>query len=308
MPDTRLTSATFPGPLAWSRHLPDHPSLHQIDALLSILSGHPADELAASENLQSRGHVDNRRMANCSGSRPSVRMYSCASLLGQNHPRKLPVDHSDTDDEQCGQHHHRLHHPATSDPYCMEPLVASQPKDCTDGYIWAGFLVSDFLNSIVSVLLRALYLLPVFSTCIVSILRVTTTPVIESDFAWETVSVIAWTTAEVLTGTIIANISTLRPLVGRYVRAWATRATKESSYQLDYLPSHSQKTPGTSAADRRSGLICPPRRLTGGGWLDLSESDDQVPGVRTLEPVCLDEGRGHSRGSIRVTKEWSVDA
>lgn len=148
------------------------------------------------------------------------------------------------------------------------------------------------------------------STCIVSILRITTTPGGEADIAWETVKVVAWTTAEVLTGVIIASVTTLRPLIGRYVPAWATRAmskgtagTSGASYKLGELPS--QATSGPSRSEPKSMLIYPSRRFSSGGWLDLSESGEDA-GVRAPEAAHLDARSGPLQGNIRVTKEWTV--
>lgn len=151
------------------------------------------------------------------------------------------------------------------------------------------------------------------STCIVSILRVTTTPTGVVDIAWDTVQVISWTTAEVLTGVIIASLTTLRPLIGRYVPAWATRATTSkgtaatsgASYKLSGLPSHAASRP--SRCDRKSALIHPSRRFSSGGWLDLSESGDDA-GVRAPEAAHLDARSGPPQGNIRVTKEWTVSS
>ncbi|KAF3768830.1 hypothetical protein M406DRAFT_107592 [Cryphonectria parasitica EP155] len=157
-----------------------------------------------------------------------------------------------------------------------------------------------------------------FFTCIVSILRITLTPTGESDIAFQTVSVIAWTTAEVLTGVIIASLSTMRPLMSRYVSGFTTRGTSKAtsatsrsraSYGMQNL--YAKGTPGTSRADRRSMLASPARRFSGGGWLDLSESDREdmarhgVAGLRMPDLARLEPGIGR-HGSIRVTKEWSV--
>lgn len=140
-----------------------------------------------------------------------------------------------------------------------------------------------------------------------AILRLTTTLHQATDVAWQTVPVVAWTTAEVLTGVIIASLSTLRPLVGRYMPAWATRAASKAatstSYRLEGMPSRG--APGPSKSDRKSTLPYPSRAFSGGGWLDLSESDQEA-GVISPVPARYEADTGQSHGSIRLTKEWSV--
>lgn len=147
------------------------------------------------------------------------------------------------------------------------------------------------------------------STCIISILRITTTMAGKEDVAWNTVRIVAWTTAEVLTGIIIASVTTLRPLIARYVSALATRgtskgtaATSGASYKLGDLPS--QATSGPSGSDRKS-LLTYPSRFSSGGWLNLPESG-QDAGVRAPEAAHLEARSGPPQGNIRVTKDWAV--
>lgn len=150
------------------------------------------------------------------------------------------------------------------------------------------------------------------STCIISILRVTTTPTgIAVDVSWDTVQVIAWTTAEILTGVIIASVTTLRPLVGRYVPGLATQAFKSSkassgtknSHQMESL--QSRGTSGPSRSDRLSAMVSPSKKLRAGAWLDLSESDQDV-NIKALDSANLEAGMSRPQEGIKVTREWSV--
>lgn len=132
------------------------------------------------------------------------------------------------------------------------------------------------------------------------------------DPSWGASDIVAWTTAEVMTGVIIAALSTLRPLVARYVPGWATRSGGTSagaSYTLRTLPSTI-----ASHSDRKSTFIASPRSINSGGWLDMEEAEQaDIIGkyggasLRYPMPVRLSPGMGRSVGSIRVTKEWSVE-
>ncbi|KAJ4386631.1 hypothetical protein N0V93_009529 [Gnomoniopsis smithogilvyi] len=155
-----------------------------------------------------------------------------------------------------------------------------------------------------------------FFTCIIAILRITVTGGTVSDPSWQTSNIVAWTTAEVMTGVIIASLSTLRPLIGRYVPGWATRTggtSRGASYKLKTFSS----TIGSNV-DRKSTFYARPRRISGGAWLDVEEEVEQEQAelvgkyggvsLRYPMPPRLGPGMARSVGSIRVTKEWSVEA
>lgn len=153
---------------------------------------------------------------------------------------------------------------------------------------------------------------PLSSTCIIAILRITVTPAKVTDISWENSNIVAWTTAEVMTGVIIASLSTLRPLIGRYVPGWATQ-TGGTSARANYKLKTFSSTIGSNV-DRKSTFSPRPGLVGDGGWLGVEEGEQadlvgKYGGVslRYPMPPRLGPGMARSMGSIRVTKEWSVE-
>ncbi|KAJ4419639.1 hypothetical protein N0V82_004834 [Gnomoniopsis sp. IMI 355080] len=184
-----------------------------------------------------------------------------------------------------------------------------------------GIFCLGFL-SVPSPNLLWIFLLTSPSTCIIAILRVTVTPKSVTDPSWQTSNIIAWTTAEVMTGVIIASLSTLRPLVGRYIPGWATQrggTSRGASYGASYKLKNFSSTLGSNV-DRKSTFCARPGRVSGGGWLGMEEEAEQEQdqadlvgkyggvSLRYPMPARLGPGMARSVGSIRVTKEWSVEA
>ncbi|PSR76250.1 hypothetical protein BD289DRAFT_177500 [Coniella lustricola] len=157
-----------------------------------------------------------------------------------------------------------------------------------------------------------------FFTCIVSILRGTlNSDETGGDVSWDSVSVIAWTTAELLTGVVIASLSTMRPLISRYLPGFSMTGssrqitgTAGASYGLQQL---TNKT-AMSRADSKSAIMSRSSRFSKNGWMDLNESDreDMAPSrqgnadLATMDTAQLESGLNHVHGNIRVTTEWSV--
>lgn len=153
------------------------------------------------------------------------------------------------------------------------------------------------------------------------------TPTSVTDPSWQTSNIIAWTTAEVMTGVIIASLSTLRPLVGRYVPGWATQrggGSRGASYGASYKLKNFSSTIG-SGVDRKSTFCARPGGISGGRWLGVEEEEEAAEQEQEQEqadlvgkyggvslrypmPARLGPGMARSVGSIRVTKEWSVEA
>lgn len=142
-----------------------------------------------------------------------------------------------------------------------------------------------------------------------------------ADVAWQTTSTVAFSTAEVLSGVIIAAVSTMRPLVSRYVPGLRTKAsTSGASYQLRKYGGPSRGASGLrsagkstylSSASRRSNLVSHyPMQISGGGWLDLSDSGgEDNSAVRSPGPAILEDNENAvPRSGITVTKEWTVHA
>lgn len=150
-----------------------------------------------------------------------------------------------------------------------------------------------------------------------SILRGTLTPEgLDDDLSWGSVSIIAWTTAELLTGVIIASLSTVRPLVSRYLPGWSmsessrqTTATTHTSHGLQQLTN----TTAASRSDSKSAIMSRGSRFSNAGWLDLAESDREdvvsrqgMADMEAMGTAQLETGLHPVQGNIRVTTEWSV--
>lgn len=126
----------------------------------------------------------------------------------------------------------------------------------------------------------------------------------DSDMTWSVVPVVAWSTAEVLTGVTITSLMTLRPLVGKFVPAWAisdaakpaTAKTNSGAnrYRLSSMPSRG--TQGVSSSDGEATLVYPSRMFSSVAWPDLAaEEADQAADLKAPEPARLDCGPGRSR-------------
>lgn len=151
------------------------------------------------------------------------------------------------------------------------------------------------------------------------------------DVSWDTVISVSWSTAEIMTGIIVAALSTLRPLLSRYVPGLRSLATSDgsasASHRLQSMRSRRRSsaflsaatgsgkpaaTFSSSAPSRRSNIILSypaPMGTGAGAWLDLSDSgESDHAGPQVPEPAQLGpERRGStSRMEILVTKEWSV--
>lgn len=96
----------------------------------------------------------------------------------------------------------------------MAPCTAASIEICRGRYFLSRLLVSIKLHSC----LLPFHKLTSNSTCIISILRVTLTTTQKiTDLSWDIIPVVSWTTAELLTAVIVASLSTMRPLISRYV-------------------------------------------------------------------------------------------
>lgn len=126
---------------------------------------------------------------------------------------------------------------------------------------------------------------------------------LDTDPAWDVVPVVVWTTAEVLTGVIIASLTTLRPLIAHFMPGWASSSdTAKAStavmnsggnrYRLSSLPSRG--THGVSSSDGESALIYPARMFSSAAWLELEGEFDQDQGATAPEPVKLKDAPGRS--------------
>lgn len=136
-----------------------------------------------------------------------------------------------------------------------------------------------------------------------SILRGTLTPDnLFQDVSWASVSVSAWTTAELFTGVLIASLSTLRPLVAHYIPGFSmpssnqhTTATARASYGLQRL---TNKTTARRA-DSKSAIMSRSSRFSKNGWIDLSEPDREgIPSSSiqgTADVEALDTAQLESR-------------
>lgn len=181
-------------------------------------------------------------------------------------------------------------------------------KMAVAGIFGLGFLLVLLPALLCSCDIRSLQ----FSTCIIAILRISVTSAKVKDLSWENSNIVAWTTAEVMTGVIIASLSTLRPLIGRYVPGWATQ-TGGTSARANYKLKTFSSTIGSNA-DRKSTFSTRPGLVGDGGWLGVEEGEQadlvgKYGGVslRYPMPPRLGPGMARSMGSIRVTKEWSVE-
>lgn len=132
-----------------------------------------------------------------------------------------------------------------------------------------------------------------------------------------------WTTAEVMTGVIIACLATLRPLIGHFVPAWGTSDTANATTgpvcrmnRLRKLRFH--KPIIGSSCDRESDLVYPSRVFSGATLRDLLHSRNDArrevttvtesgpeSGLRVPEAALLEAGSNQPEENGHMTANYS---